>query len=225
MKTINIPRAHAYSSTIERLYRIKNASGSKDDIAMDLGAHVGIFSINIASKVGCLVHAYEPHLENFNYLLEHIRLNDLMGRVRPFKEAIWEKDGKANLSIDSVRSLSDSHTLYDIKDRDKMAVKTISPKTLFKRTGDKDICYLKINCEGGEYFILKYLANDLDCLNRIKRICIEIHPDLLRPSWMIELVDILEIITKTSIPMKILFASKWRKTMSKKLASFEINTL
>ena len=224
MKIARTPGGEAYSATIERLYKISKVKWSDEDIAIDIGAHVGIFSIKIAIETGCLIHAYEPHPKNFNDLLNNIKLNALEEKVRPFEEAVWRKDGEATLRLDS-NVLSDSHTIYDLKDRDKTTIKTVSPRTLFRRIGDKDICYLKVNCEGGEYFVLKYLADNSDYLNRIKRLCIEIHPDLLEPDWRGELIDILEVIVEKDIPKKIMFASKWIKNTNKKLIEFKRDEL
>lgn len=49
---------------------------------IDVGAHIGAFSV-LAAAHGARVVALEPVLENFQLLEENLRLNNLLGIVKP----------------------------------------------------------------------------------------------------------------------------------------------
>lgn len=217
--------ARAYERNIENLYKLSGVTGDKNKIILDLGAHVGIFSIRAAEVTDCLVHAYEPHPKNYDTLLHNIKLNSFQDRINVFKEAVWIEDGEAELSLDPYWFSSDSHSMFDMKGWKKATVKTCSPETIFARTDKQKICYLKINCEGGEYYVMRYLVDHEDVLSRVERLCVEIHPDMLRPEWRRDFPEIMNVVKNMNIPYKVMFASVFCKNLDKNLASLKVDNL
>ncbi len=220
---INNPEILAYAANIDNLYKISQLPSLKSKIAIDLGAHAGLFSLCIAKK-GCIVHAYEPHEGNYQNLLAHIQVNGLH-KIVPFKEAVWNNNGAMHLSLDPDSESSDSHTLSDMSGWKKVKAKTTTPESVFARALGT-IAYLKVNCEGGEYCVLKYLVNHARTLNRIERMCIEIHPNMLQAGQFEEIAGYLEQVKKAIPKIKVMFASSFTKGISSEvIKSMEIDTL
>jgi len=186
--------ASAYLANLEQNYRIDKIGvhDLKGRICIDVGAHLGIVSMVLA-KMGGIVHAYEPHPINYQNTLKHIKINDLTTKILPFNEAIWDNSGIEPLRIDDEypRS-SDSHTMFEPESERRIYVKTITPELLFRRTKEKKIGYLKLNCEGAEYQILKYLVKNPSILERIEKIMVEVHPTYMKKNHLKEIVIMLE---------------------------------
>jgi FkbM family methyltransferase len=66
-----------------------------DDVFLDVGANVGIFSIFAGKRVGPEGHVYacEPHLPTASQLLQNIGLNGLQDRVSVLSIAVSGEDG------------------------------------------------------------------------------------------------------------------------------------
>src|SRR3972149_3504792 len=66
----------------------------KNPVVVDVGAHIGDFSLFMAHKIpGARILAYEPEPENFALLLENIQAN-LFEQIVPFRQAISDKSGE-----------------------------------------------------------------------------------------------------------------------------------
>ncbi len=55
-----------------------------DEVLVDIGANVGLYSIYAAAFSGCRVYAFEPEALNYAELNKNIFVNDLHGRVSAF---------------------------------------------------------------------------------------------------------------------------------------------
>jgi len=66
-----------YQRTVEKWHKISRLGNLQGKTCLDLGAHVGIVSLNIASITGCFVQAYEPHPGNYKDLVYHVIVNNL----------------------------------------------------------------------------------------------------------------------------------------------------
>lgn len=69
---------------------------SKDDLMIDIGANVGLYSI-YAAKAGARVLAFEPESQNYALLNRNLYLNGLADRVQCLNVAISDKDGMGSL--------------------------------------------------------------------------------------------------------------------------------
>jgi len=74
----------------------------KDDIVIDVGAHVGIFTVKAARAVGQggLVIAIEPAPDNVELLRENVRINNLTNVVI-VEEAVGDNKGEGKLYLSS----------------------------------------------------------------------------------------------------------------------------
>jgi FkbM family methyltransferase len=142
----------------------------QDSVVIDIGAHIGVFSILAGKKAfRGKVFAYEPFEENFEMLNKNITLNN-MKNISAFKLGISNKKGKRKLVIS--RDNSGGHSFYE-KNGEKVEIKTITLKQVFEQNKIKKCDFLKIDCEGAEYEIL--LNTPFKYLKKIKSISAEYH--------------------------------------------------
>jgi len=69
-------------------YRIKDIP--QDKAVIDIGAHIGYFSILAAMKGAKKIYAYEPFLENYEMLISNIK--DLQNKIIPYSLGIYTTD-------------------------------------------------------------------------------------------------------------------------------------
>jgi len=133
--------------TYEKVFRVR-----KGDVVIDVGAHVGVFTIKAAKDCGenGLVVAIEPEPRNLALLSKNVKRNSL-NNVIIIGKAAGDHKGKAKLHLSSLsfqHSLSGARHNYvwiDIDTLDNIA---------FELKLDK-INFIKIDVEGTELEVLK----------------------------------------------------------------------
>lgn len=142
-----------------------------DDIVIDVGAHIGAFSIWAANqKKAGIVYAYEPNTENFALLEENIKLNRLPN-IKAFPVAVADKSGEALLY--NSKSHNMTHSLFESVLTQSTKINTISLEEVLEVNSIEKVDYLKIDAEGAEYPII--LSLPVGLLSRFKKIFIEFH--------------------------------------------------
>ena len=138
----------------------------KDDIIVDLGAHIGIFTIYAAMKCKRVV-AVEPTSTNFEILEKNISVNKLTN-VKALKLAIWDsrKDGDIYIS----ESTSAGNSAFLKSDR-KEKVKFVTIKDILDMERLRTVDFMKIDIEGCESDAI--LATPKETLLRVKKFAIE----------------------------------------------------
>ncbi len=139
------------------------------DVVIDIGAHIGLFSL-FAASCSARVFSFEPFPENFSLLKENIARSNFQDRILPSPLAVWTTLGQVNLyrseqSTGSHSIMVPSSTCFEAK-----------TTTLAQIMRDHQIhsCrVLKIDAEGSEYPILYTAPSDV--LGRIDQICLEWH--------------------------------------------------
>ena len=152
-------------------YGLEKIVFSPGDIIIDVGAHVGMFSIYLAKKFPFIsILAFEPEPTNFKNLLINLSLNEVRTVVP--RMAALTKDarlfqlisplgnsggasGFLNDSTEGTRTTSASHTLQDV----------------FESSGIERCKLLKIDCEGAEHEML----SNAEILSRVEWLSIEVH--------------------------------------------------
>lgn len=145
----------------------------KGDIVVDIGAHIGVFSV-FASRFARKVYSFEPSDDNFKVLEENIAINNIGNIVAPFNSAVSNMTGEKELFICPDNSAG--HSFYapenGHKNR-KITVPAVSFEDFIALNDISVIDFLKIDCEGGEYDIL--LGCPPGILKIIRRISMEYH--------------------------------------------------
>jgi FkbM family methyltransferase len=153
----------------------------EEDIIIDIGANVGIFSVyaaNLAKKGK--VYAFEPVKENFDRLKFHRELNRV-GNLFLINKGVSNKNKKIKIYLCSEHSGGHSTNKNKLKALNEsiksvVFVECVSLKTIFDQYEIKRCDFLKIDCEGEEYKILKCLPKPY--FKRIEKIALEFHPSV-----------------------------------------------
>ncbi|MFA6253142.1 MAG: FkbM family methyltransferase [Patescibacteria group bacterium] len=170
---------------IDKSYENCVAALSKESTVIDLGAHIGMFSIYCAGRCQ-QVFAYEAHRKNFDLAKKNI-VNLNISNVSLFNLAVWSKS-------DEIVYLDDTETAqtgeYAINRDGKMEVKTISLVDIFSFNNINFCDLLKIDIEGAEYEVL--MSAPIDIFQKIKVIFFEYHQDLTNQKTVVDLEEFLK---------------------------------
>ena len=144
----------------------------KDSIVVDVGAHIGAFSVMVAGKAHRVL-SFEPEPNNFQMLKKNMELNHLEN-VSIFEMAVSGSCGYQDITVYSEGSTG-GHSLYQgsAKTAGKQRVQTISLDEIIRKEALTRIDFLKLDCEGAEHDILKHMS--FDTANRIMGIAMETH--------------------------------------------------
>lgn len=149
----------------------------KDDIMIDLGAHVGIASIEFA-HVGRHVYAFEPNPDNFAKLRRNTRK---YSNITVFEKAVCNKTGKTQLYFEPQESEKFFKGATIVKGKSNIGydhfveVEAISAHDVLKMI-EGPVALIKIDIEGAEYCVLDALINSGQ-MDRIGKVFVECHAD------------------------------------------------
>ncbi len=172
---------------LNREYAPEGFEIGSHDTVIDIGAHIGTFTITSArSAREGIVYAFEPVQANYELLLRNIELNNLKNVV-PTKTAVAKDTGKGEMFVQE--DATTGHSFHYRCNRNPVVVDTTSLEGFVDRAGIKKIDFLKMDCEGAEYDILTNCPERI--FSMIQRIGMEYHfcEDKKNPQV---LVDILE---------------------------------
>jgi FkbM family methyltransferase len=155
-----------------------------DDVVVDAGANVGLFSIWLARRYPrCRVFALEPFPENFAILEKNLTATGCRN-VRPFHVALGAHAGTGTMVATTGRSLD--HRLDTTGDPVTGGVRIVTLNAFMTENQLETIDFLKMDIEGNEYDVFSTLPEE--CLGRINRMGIEYH-DNLQPGTLAFLKD------------------------------------
>lgn len=121
---------------------------------IDVGAHVGLFTLKCLLKHKCaLVIAIEPN--PVNMLLFHMNtvINGMSGRVISVRAAAGDRDGRANLYIDT--GYSGSHSLVPRERAPSIEVNTIIIDEIVTKLKPRKVDFIKVDVEGYELEVIR----------------------------------------------------------------------
>ena len=133
----------------------------KDNVVVDIGFNVGLFSVKSFLEGAKKIYAVEPNEENISKF-KSIDKNNVINNLHISNIAISDHDGTDSFLIDedydnSGRSMLEK-TLHSgrtsFNSHSCKTVKTQKFETFLKENNIDKIDLLKIDCEGGELFIL-----------------------------------------------------------------------
>jgi FkbM family methyltransferase len=164
---------------------IEHFTPKEGDIVVDIGAHMGRYTIISSKRVGAngKVVAIEADPSNFEMLKSNIKLNQLTN-VTPLNYAVYSKETKIKLYLPDEESGYTMHhsimsnyvfTKYKDKTGDKFV--EVSANTLdylLQLKGITDVNWVKIDVEGAEFEVLKGAHNVLSNSKDIS-LLIEVH--------------------------------------------------
>ena len=147
-----------------------------NDIVVDIGANIGIFSILAARRTNNQIHAFEPVPKNVQLLKKNIRENGLKN-VSINQTAVCDRPGQTELYLNNHaggHSLFVSNNKKQLKNCLTVAATTLPDIIDSNKLSRVD--FLKIDCEGAEGVILKSTATEY--LQKVKQVAIEFHDNV-----------------------------------------------
>ncbi len=164
--------------------KLTKTKGKENMIIFDIGAHIGSFTMKVAME-GAHVYAFEPDKDNYELLLENIKLNKLEARVTPCNIAITEKTGTGILRVNALNP--GGHSLFLGTSQDKMMhIPTKSLEDVMKEFSLDTIDLIKIDIEGSEYVIFQHMSKET--MDKISTIVGEYHLSLSEPRQNFSLI-------------------------------------
>jgi FkbM family methyltransferase len=163
---------------------IEHFTPKQGDIVVDIGAHMGRYTIISSKRVGTngKVVAIEAHPGNFEMLNRNIKLNQLTN-VIPLNYAVYSKETKIKLYVPGEES---GYTVYNTimsnrtGNEDKFVevnANTLDYLLQLNQIREEEVNWIKIDVEGAEFEVLKGATNVLSKSKDIA-LLIEIHgPD------------------------------------------------
>lgn len=185
-KTFN---SYGYGSTALSLYRIwgdyeygiKPKDVAHFKTVIDIGAHIGLFSVFLGYlNPKCRILCFEMDENNYENLKKNIK-NCNLKNVFPFNCAVSEKSelidyysgrGSSEFSIKKI-SFSDEKPLIDEDKKSVNQIRSITLNDIIEKNNLDSIDFLKIDCEGAEYEII-YSTSE-DNMKKIKQMGGEYH--------------------------------------------------
>ncbi len=153
--------------------RVPEYQPNEDHVIIDIGAHIGTFSLLSSSKVRRgKVYAIEASEDSFNLLRINVALNQCTN-ISVYHLAMADKEGECVLYHNT------GNWGHSIIRRDSNSSETVKSSTLsafLERNQINECHFMKLNCEGGEFPIL--LSTPHNVLQRFATILVLYHCDL-----------------------------------------------
>jgi FkbM family methyltransferase len=171
-----------YQSIVSSNRHKLNEDDKTEYVSVDIGAHIGLFSICNTIQNNCKVYAIEPFDENYNKLISNIAINNLTDRIIPIQKGLYHSTGSVEFKKDTCLWENDTGLLTELSS-DRIfddIVSSISPELLFETIIglNNNYYFVKCNCEGGEIYLLDYLSKNPSFTKSIERLYIEFHPNV-----------------------------------------------
>ncbi|MBL8098541.1 MAG: FkbM family methyltransferase [Anaerolineales bacterium] len=152
-------------------YKSKSFAIQPTDTIIDIGGHIGSFSIWAAKQAHQgKVFTFEPNTENFLLLRENKELNQI-ANLEIFNLAVSDKIGEITLFNSMQQNMG--HSIYESHLLNHTLVKTIPLDEILKANQIEKVDLLKVDAEGAEYPIL--LNASSHTLQKIDKIILEYH--------------------------------------------------
>jgi FkbM family methyltransferase len=96
-----------------------------DEVLVDCGANVGMYTIWAAATRRARVYAFEPEAQNYATLNRNVRLNDLADRVTAYCIGLSDQSGLSTLYLSDVRIGASCHALGEPLDFQHQPLHTV----------------------------------------------------------------------------------------------------
>lgn len=155
-----------------RVYAPPGFEVERNDVVLDIGAHIGSFSIYAAGFAhAAAVYSFEPEPSNFEMLCKNVMASRLRN-VSPINSALSSCDSERDLNVSRYNTGRNSFYFSEMHES-RVRVKTMTLASFFQQFTIRKVDFAKIDCEGSEYDILYGCPADI--LNRIRKIALEVH--------------------------------------------------
>lgn len=126
-----------------------------NEFFVDVGAHIGRYTVMLGRKYRHRVIAVEPEPHNFNSLRRNVEINDLTDKVILVNMTLGERNGFVDLYLDRLGGGAHSTTKNMGYGKIKVKMKKLDDLIDELKINPKKVRLLKIDVEGAELFVLK----------------------------------------------------------------------
>ena len=168
--------ADVYEEATTRLFNRLLQPGM---IAVDIGAHVGYFTLLAAKRVGPVgtVLAFEPDADNHAALLKNIAMNNYQN-ITVARQAVSDREGYAQLHLTQTGSGRHSMFHQGLPERGSVDIETTTLDATLEELGWPHVDLIKIDVEGAEVSVLNGMAQLLES-QTAPDVIVEFMPELL----------------------------------------------
>ncbi|MFI5237673.1 MAG: FkbM family methyltransferase [Ignavibacteriales bacterium] len=137
----------------------------ESDVVIDIGSWAGPLTI-YAAHLSSFVHSIDPDPVIFNQLLHNVSLNpQVSDKIKCHNLAIWKDSSTQILFSRNVFGDSASSLIQRTRDKNNQAaIQTISFEKFIEKEKIEKVDFIKVDIEGGEFFILPSLTDKLEQL-------------------------------------------------------------
>ena len=146
-----------YEDYLQKYFNLRSG------IFLDVGAHLGKYTLRVARHLDGLVIAVEPERSAFEFLVENIKLNNLKN-VIPLNIAAWHKDEILDLFY---APHAGSSTLKRNLGLGHEKVRARALDNVLNEMNISNVNLVKIDVEGSEYEVLKGISKTLKNSNAL----------------------------------------------------------
>lgn len=173
-------RVPVYEIFVEDEYQIDWFTADlTQPIALDIGAHVGCFSVAFARRHrDAEIHAYEASPSTAQYLHRNVTDNDFASRIHANNLAVQAVAGSLEIADNGAAS-GHNGVLHLNETAERVVVRSVSMADALV-AGGRTADVVKIDTEGGEYDMV--LGSDPADWSSVRRVVLEYH-DLPGHSW------------------------------------------
>jgi FkbM family methyltransferase len=144
-----------------------------DATVLDIGAHIGTFTLNAALRAPRgRIFSFEPEPGNYALLTENVRRNSL-SHVRCFNLAVAGKEESRQMFQTPNPVRTGAHSLVAVGSGQTFGVQCTTLSSILREHRLLDVSFLKLDCEGAEWEI--FPATPDEDLARIRALVMEIH--------------------------------------------------
>lgn len=172
---------------IKEIYNKHGICVEKGDTVVDIGGHIGVFSVYAAhlSETGKVI-AFEPFIENFKRLEQHKKINDKKN-LFVYNKGVSSTTGVQTLHL-SPDDNTGGHSLHLKTQSDNtIDIETVNLISFCETEKIDKIDFLKLDCEGAEFEIIK---SSEAILSKVAKIIMECHP--FADNTVDDMIEILE---------------------------------
>jgi FkbM family methyltransferase len=171
--TFDLP-TEADQSVFDEIYRDKEYRGVEGilqnaKVILDLGAHIGLFSVyaSVLAAEGAKIYAFEPDERNFLIMKEHLKMNGVRN-VQVKNVAVGAESGERELYLSE-----DSHNHSFIGVGEGKKVRAASLPDILRKNRLEKVDLVKMDIEGAEFEVMEALTGE--DFSKIKSFYIEYH--------------------------------------------------